>query len=254
MNYKQLQKALKNKKIYILSPHFDDAVLSCGMLIYTLKGKADITVINIFTNSHNGPYTFSAKKFLKTAGYSDASKLYEDRMKEDRLALEFTGAKSREIGLTDSLFRRHGGVTKLGKIFPEIDHVYPTYRWHILKDIAKKDYASKSLERNLRKFIPQNAIVFAPFGIGNHVDHKLTRIVAEKLFRNLFYYTDFPYNIRNDESGKLPDGYERVSLPTLHSIKNKLISMYVSQKNGLFPMGVIPRHKEVFFIRTVNTT
>jgi hypothetical protein len=249
MNNKELLTYLKNKNIFILSPHFDDAILSAGMLMYSLQGQVKVTVINIFTKAHPGPYTLSAKQFLKAADYRNAVKMYAERSRDDIKALSLTGAKHLNLGFTDALFRKNAKSKFLGNFIAELDHIYPTYRWHIIKNINTNDTVVKDLRKKFERIIPGDSIVITPFGIGNHADHVITRLAAEKVFKNLIYYIDFPYNIRLDNSGKLPEGYCRVAFPIDLKIKTRLISTYTSQVNSLFEKGIVPEHQEKFFIK-----
>ena len=248
MNNKQLFTYLLSKKIYIISPHFDDAILSAGMLMTALQGKADITVINVFTKAHEGPYTLSAKQFLKAAGYTDAVKMYKERREHDNTALALVGAKHVDLNFTDALFRKKKHRSFAGKFMAEFDHVYPTYRWHILKFNVSKDQILRDLETKLRRILPEDALVIAPFGIGNHADHVLTRKAVENITGNIAYYVDFPYNLRLHTEGKAPEGFGLVSFPVDLNLKTQLIAAYESQVDGLFPRGIIPKHKELFYI------
>lgn len=249
MKNNDIMTLLLNKKIYILSPHFDDAILSAGMLMYSLNGKAKITVVNIFTKAHSGPYTLSAKQFLQRSGFNNANKLYTDRQLNDKAALSMVGAKAVDLGLTDALFRKKRKQNFFGRFIPEFNHYYPTYRWHILKNLVKNDSSLIQLESKLSKIIPQNSLLIVPFGTGNHTDHVITRLVAEKVYKNIYYYMDFPYNLRLKTSGKAPAGYKKIILDTDLNVKTKLISLYTSQIKGLFKEGKVPKHKEIFFIK-----
>jgi len=53
-----------------------------------------------------------------------------------------------------------------------------------------------SLQREILKFLPPDATVVCPLGLGNHVDHQLTRQVAEELDCQVRYYPDYPYVLR----------------------------------------------------------
>src|SRR5579884_814652 len=142
----------KNLPVVFVSPHFDDAVLSCGMLLLQLGGKVDMTIINVFTTAHGGPYTLSAKQFLKASGgYTNAKLLYEARAKEDQNALSRLPVSVVNLHLEDALFRRKKQRSFLGKMFPEFDAVYPTYRWHVIKKISRKDDAVTALREQLKK-------------------------------------------------------------------------------------------------------
>jgi hypothetical protein len=240
---------MKNKQLYIISPHFDDAVLSAGMLMHNLQGKCDVTIINIFTKAHNGPYTISAKQFLKSAGFKNAVNLYKDRLINDRLALSLINAKQVNLNFTDALFRRKKIASNFGKILAEFDHLYPTYRLHVIKQIAKSDSCSNILEKKLKLIIPKDALVFSPLSFGNHVDHLITRMVCEKLFKNLIYYSDFPYNIRSNSKKVILKEYQKVALKVDMNIKRKLVNCYASQVSGLFTGGKMPKHSEYFYLK-----
>src|SRR5260221_4259364 len=204
---KDLVKIIKDKgyNVVIVSPHQDDAVLSCGGLLTQLVGKTDITVVNVFTKAHKKPYTLSTKMFLKASGFTDATLLYQVRFEEDTKVLAMLGIKPVNLDLEDALFRRKKNKTWLGNILSEFDHVYPTYRWHIIKNIAKDDYAGEELKKQLIKFKNKKTLVIAPLGIGNHADHVIVGNVCEALFDNLFFYADFPYTIReNSDKTTLP--------------------------------------------------
>lgn len=243
-------KLSKYKSIYIVSPHFDDAALSCGSLILKLGPKANIIVVNIFTKAHKGPYTLSAKKFLKdSGGYRDATVLFNVRQQEDKQALLSTKVKIINLAFQDSLFRRKSHVSVLGKILPEIDHIYPTYRWHILKSATGNDPAAEELRQKLAMFSSKDAVILAPYGIGGHIDHRITRSVCEDLFTNLILYSDFPYNARAGDYGEAPKDYKRVVQKVDLSKKERLLKNYKTQFQGLFGGGKMPSHKEVFFLK-----
>lgn len=238
----------KKLAVVIVSPHQDDALLSCEALLDKLNGKAEITVVNAFTAAHKNSYTLSAKQFLKASGYTDASALYKEREEEDKKALSNFQCKIINLGLEDALFRRMKRKSFLGKIIPEFDHIYPTYRWHIIKAIAQNDPAIHNLKKQLEQFKNKKNIIFAPYGIGNHADHKLVRKVCEELFNNIVLYSDFPYNVRSDDYGKPMLNTFLYELKPNIKQKDMLLKMYKTQFKGLFTARKIPEHKEVYFV------
>lgn len=247
-NFMDLVTTITKKKIpcVFISPHYDDAVLSCGSLLSALSGKTDITIVNVFTKANSGPYTLSAKQFLKTSGVTDAVALYKERKEEDKMALSSFSVKIINIDLEDALFRRKKMTSLLGKLLPEFDHVYPTYRWHILKKIIQKDPAIKELSIKLASYKNKKNLIFAPYGIGDHVDHKIVRTVCEAMFHHVILYSDFPYNIRLNTYGRtLKNGQEYHLIPDMKK-KIQLIKKYKTQYSGLFDKTV-PEHEEVFF-------
>lgn len=239
---------IKNKKIFVLSPHYDDAILSCGMLMEKLSKKNELLVINVFTRAHKGPYTMSGKKFLKEAGFSDAALLFADRKKTDKKALAITGIKSIDLEFVDALFRKKR-KTLLGNFIPEFDHIYPTYKYHLLRKVSKKDDVMQKIVKKLSPLIPDDVVIVAPFGIGNHADHIIVRKAAESLGKIIVYYTDFPYNLRLNCYGQKPKGFRREIVEVNLPLKEKMIRSYTSQVNALFKDGIIPEHNEQFFVQ-----
>jgi len=256
MNSRQafIKKLSSHKNVFIVSPHFDDAVLSCGSLIEKLIGqKVNVTIINIFTKAHSGPYTLSAKKFLNDSNkHTDAVKLFEERHQEDMEALKKLGVQLINLDLADALFRKKNTFNFMAKILPELNHIYPTYRWHVIKNVAKDDIAISQLESKLTQFADKNAVFIIPYGIGNHADHKITRKVCEKILCNkqFIIYSDFPYNIRTNRFGVCPKGWKRISLDIDYKQKSNIINMYGTQINGLFKDGIVPNHKEIYFYKS----
>lgn len=239
----------QQRPIYIISPHFDDAVLSCGELISQLSLRTPITVVNVFTKAHGGPYTWSAKKFLRASGFQDAQKLFRSREKEDKQALSSLKVKIINLGLTDALFRQ-SGVSTLWNFIPELNHLYPTYRWHILKKINARDTALEQVKAMLAEILPQNAQVFTPLNLARHVDHGIVRKACEAVSSHLFYYSEFPYSYRQGTYGSQTESV-RYEVPVDIQAKRSLISQYQTQVAGLFPDGTIPQHVEVFFKRNI---
>ena len=249
MNQDFINTILKNKKKCIfISPHPDDAVLSCAALLNKLSGKTEVTIVTLFTKAHSGPYTLSAKNFLHASDEKNADKLVEKRIKEDRAVLGKLAVKSIYLDLQDALFRLKPKKNLAGFFIPEFNHVYPTYRWHIIKKISSNDPAESQLLKLLKPILRKGSVIFAPYGIGGHVDHQIARKVSEKLSSDVILYSDFPYNSRENFYGE-PSKKQTIVTLTPNGIKNKLIKQYSSQFQGLFPYGKIPTHKEVYFLK-----
>lgn len=238
-----------NKKwnCIFISPHYDDAILSCGELISQIAGKTNVKIINVFTRAHEKPYTLSARQFLKSSHISDANKLYLEREKEDKKAFSTFTVSVTNLNLEDALFRRKKRKTFLGRFLPEFDHLYPTYRFHVIKKISKQDYAIVDLKEKLKIFNKKNTLVFVPSGIGNHADHLITRIVSEDIFDNIVLYSDFPYNVKLDNTSESSEKVNIYQIKPDMDKKSKLIKNYKTQLMGLFPDGIIPEHQEVYF-------
>lgn len=249
----QLIKEIITKKLksVFISPHFDDAILSCGGLMLELAGKTEMTVVNVFSKANAGPHTLSARRFLKFSGnHSSAQELYSARELEDKSALQELGVKVINLGLEDALFRRKDSKSIFGKVLPELNHVYPTYPLHIIRGANPNDPAFKQVKNKLKKLYKENSIIyFSPYGIGNHADHQVVSSVSRDLFKKLVLYSDFPYNIRLNDYGSDMDGFRKIELTPNQLEKIQLIKMYKTQFEGLFPNGEVKEHNEVYFIR-----
>jgi hypothetical protein len=57
----------------------------------------------------------------------------------------------------------------------------------------------------ITRVFPEGAHLVCPLTLGGHVDHRLTRSVAEKLNIPLWYYADYPYVLDIDEPPEMDD-------------------------------------------------
>ncbi|MBL8057770.1 MAG: hypothetical protein JNK29_13795, partial [Anaerolineales bacterium] len=67
--------------------------------------------------------------------------------------------------------------------------------------------------------------LYAPLGLGRHVDHQLTRAVAERLGRPLTFYEDYPYAARTP-AGPAWDGLAAGCQPRLAEIDEQDLDFY----------------------------
>jgi LmbE family N-acetylglucosaminyl deacetylase len=144
----------------ILSPHFDDAVLSCWQL---LAGPADVTVVNVFTAEP--PAGTPPPWWDRATGASDPVERMRERRREDAAALALAGTSSVELGLLDDQYR--------SAQLP-------------LRDVV---------QRISFELAPQ-AVIHAPGAFDGHPDHVLVRDAALELARAgraVVLYADLPH-------------------------------------------------------------
>ena len=242
---------------YFISPHLDDAAISCGGLISALAQKTQVYVINVFTKVGPLPYTKSAKKFLKNCGYKNAQTLFKDRVLEDRNVFKLLKVKVFYLGFIDALWRRRKRLNAIAgflvKYLPEITHVYPTYRFHIKKGkLSKEDRPlMDSLKIKLTFLIKKRKeyIIFCPLGTGKHSDHLIVRNVCNDVFDKVVYWSDAPYNLSHkDNLGFLTDKKVRSFIYRKRAkIRVKAVKGYKSQVRALFPDGKIRLKPEKYF-------
>lgn len=246
----------KKVKCLFISPHFDDVVLSAGSVLGKLAEKKLAYVVNVFTQVSPAPLTQSAKQALKNAGYSDGRKYYQDREKQDGQVLKTLGIKPENLGEVEALWRKKtwtGRNRWLYQIIPEAGHVYPFYRWQVISgriSLADNDLGARLAEK-LRRVIKQTGcgLVWAPWGIGKHVDHLVVRKAAESLGKDVILWSDFPYDTRGrvETTPALPKGqWWQAKADT--RMKRKLICGYTNQVELLFPGRSIKLPPERFFV------
>jgi LmbE family N-acetylglucosaminyl deacetylase len=178
-----------------LSPHPDDAALSCGGLIALLRDRGQpVTIVSVFSGSGSSdrltPYQRLALGFGEEATAGEVHDTAEPtpqsirnvRRAEDEAFARFAGATIEFLDLPDAVFRGYEGDVQL-MAPPRTDDPAPV----------------EPLRRILATLDPTR--LYGPLSIGGHVDHRQVRralasLLAEPgspyLVRTLFY-EDFPY-------------------------------------------------------------
>jgi LmbE family N-acetylglucosaminyl deacetylase len=172
-----------------LSPHFDDAVLSCGGLIFEQSRQGlQAEIWTVFAgDAPAGPLSPLAKRCHIEWGIPDAHELVAVRRLEDQAAAAIVGAETAHFSLPDCIYRRDAAGESL---YP--DEVFVPF--HPFDQGLDADIAAV-----LASELAPDDILVAPLAIGGHVDHRLARLAAERLDRPLRYYADIPYVLRRPE-------------------------------------------------------
>ncbi len=245
----------RNRPCIFVSPHLDDAILSCGNAIISLKDHVHVSVVTIFTESGECPESLSAKEFLKQCGISDSKKLFLERRREDEKVFRKLNVSWKHLGFSDALWRKRSTNGKLrsylGSFLPELLHTYPTYRFHVSSgQISKQDLSLMCLAENAIELFVQghnNAILFFPLGIGSHVDHVIAREIGARFSGDIVFYEDFPYCLTDSFSGHLlrQRGLIKVTYAENLKAKQPFVAMYATQP--LFS-GEMPAVPEVYYV------
>lgn len=170
-----------------LSPHLDDAALSCGGQIarHTAAGRPVLIVTLMAGDPPPGAVAgYAAELHHRWQLAQDA---VAARRAEDVAACAILGADYRHGTIPDCIYRRDAD----GRSY------YETWA-QITGEIHQADYDLKQqIRRQLAALLaplPPAQQVVAPLAAGNHVDHQLVRQAAEAVLgTKLVYYEDYPY-------------------------------------------------------------
>ena len=256
-DFKQIiNENIKKKKNFVfVSPHFDDAVYSAGGLIYYLSSrKAKVEIINVFTKADKSPYTLSTKRNLHMSGFSDAQKLYKEREIEDSAVLGKLNVKIHNLGFIEALYRRKTRVKKslLGRLLPEAEHIYPTYRGHIIRGVVSGEdiILTTKIKKKIEKIIDKRrTVVFCPLANSLHVDHEIVKKVCGDIFDEVFYWEDFPYNLNAGKNVKKSRYSKVYSFRSCQKQRLELIKGYKTQFRSTFKRGKVDLIPERYYLK-----
>lgn len=207
-----------------LSPHFDDAIGSCGGTMWRLHVAGhQVRTVTVFGGDETAPLSRGAVRFHAAARMSGVNQ----RRTEDEAACRMLRCARTHLDYPEAIYRRgsDGG------------HLYPKPR-SILGSVAAGDAGlADSLANELVARLPvATATVYCPMAIGGHVDHLVTRDCGLRLAGRgieVIFYADFYYSV-----GRLAGAARSthdVRLTTVEFARKVLaFSTYSSQVRVLF--------------------
>ena len=178
-----------NYRHVYLSPHYDDAALSCGGSIYQqVQAGQPVLVVTICAAP---PPTAELSAYAQQLHrqWGSASDTVATRRAEDAQALRRLGADGQYLTLHDCIYRSQSpGQTWFynsdADIFGEVhpaDLTLATTIAHLVSGLQS---------------LAQGTTFYAPLAVGHHVDHQLAQAAAWQLRdqgHNLVFYEDYPY-------------------------------------------------------------
>lgn len=247
-----------NTTVVVLSPHLDDAALSCGGLIRTLAQRVPVIVLNVFTDCGPPPHPIMGRRICAATGYPDPVELMAVRRQEDDTVLGELGARGELLGFVEAPFRRSGR-----RIGPSA--TYPTFRFDALTgrvsrwDAAVIEQVRERVAEALRRL--GAAVVLAPLGVGGHVDHVIVRDVVAALARegrapsSPIYYTDYPYGQRAEPDRAFVQAHSLTPRTLVEGRAEAVAALqgYASQIHVLFPGGHVPVSHEQYWAGSAAT-
>ncbi len=147
--------------ICIVSPHLDDAILSCGVLIQRAIADGNRVIIaNIFSKGTNS----------------------SQRQAEEKAAADVIGAETVFLDELDAPDRDPNFSSPDQIFFGRIESVSENFIEH-LRDRLKKLFSDEGVQT-----------AYFPLGAGNHIDHRIMHLVGRKMRNtNILFYEDRPY-------------------------------------------------------------
>jgi LmbE family N-acetylglucosaminyl deacetylase len=210
-----------------LSPHLDDAALSCGGAIAQHSSAGGrVLVVTICTAPSEGPFNRLAQEFHGQWGLAPAQ-VVRARLREDEQAMERLGADHYWAGMLDAIYRLPAAYDSRDRLFGmpvPTDPLFPAMAQLISELCARAPHAN----------------IYAPLGVGSHVDHLITYAAALGCAPKIAFYEDIPYVLRpgalerrlDDTRGPWVAGV--IAIDSALARKIGAVELYASQLSELF--------------------
>lgn len=179
------------RRILIVEPHMDDAVLSVGGVMWQRRQECEFTVLSVVGTSNFTSYHRLERE------YFDVSTVTALRREESALAMRMVGGHHRTLGVLDAPLRYESGswtlawFTKHRRAIAAFINRAP--------DVADVEALALQLKEEMQS--PAWQEVWIPMGIGTSTDHESTRNACllalasgDVLERcHVYLYQDVPY-------------------------------------------------------------
>lgn len=172
-----------------LSPHLDDAALSCGGVIHRQRQAGEpVSVITVFAGEPAAGESLSPFALEQHGYWGRPPRPARLRRAEDAAALALLDADVVHLDYLDAVYRRPPGGP-----WPYVDRDTLFGPPHSQDPLPPRAIAQAVVER-----LPAGPglVIHAPLAAGGHVDHVVVRLAARQLVEwgyDLDYYEDYPY-------------------------------------------------------------
>lgn len=178
----------------ILSPHYDDGVLSCGgwaanlaaagflpLMVTVFGGEVPEELVGEFARWKHGRW-----------GYESADAVLTVRRAEDSAAAAILGCRTRWLGHFDAIYRGER-YSADGELFGQLKEIEEG----LVPLLADEVIALPEWE--------PGTTILVPLGIGDHVDHQITFAAGQLLAARglpVFAFEDCPYAIHSPQAAE----------------------------------------------------
>jgi LmbE family N-acetylglucosaminyl deacetylase len=209
-----------------LSPHFDDAALSCGGLIWEQSQRGER--VQVWTICAGTPPPGELSPFAASLHdrWQTGADPVEERRREDREACRVLGASLRHFAIPDCIYR-----PRQDESCPVCDSEESLFTGFNPQDDRLADELSRQIQAE------KDALIISPLGLGGHVDHWLVRTAAERSGCRLLYYPDYPYVLTDQHDPALQGLSAQDFLVSERGLSawGEAIAAYRSQVSSFWP-------------------
>lgn len=233
--------ASPGRRLY-LSPHLDDAALSCGgQIARATRAGVRVEILTIFAGDEPGPALPTASP-LVTRIYDlwqlSPGEVMSTRRREDFAACRVLAAQAIHWELQEAIHRLDPGSQEA--LYPSLERLFGAVAPPEEGLVAA--LAARLAELAELAGEPGSTRIVAPLGVGGHVDHRIVRAAAERAFgASLLYYEEFPYIVwkhfalwRAGISGRSWESLREPLAEQEVAARIAAIACYASQVNPLF--------------------
>jgi LmbE family N-acetylglucosaminyl deacetylase len=223
-----------------LSPHLDDAALSCGGLLHQqVEQGLRPLVITCFAGvpDYRALSPFASEQHRR---WGQALNPVRDRRSEDVAALGRLQVDHRHWAYLDCIYRRD----------PQTGEPLYASEESLFGTVAEVEcpLADVLAMRVRQRYSPARVQLYAPLSVGDHVDHQLVQRAAHQLSGMgycVWYYEDYPYAENPEKLGLALRRLNSSLEPRVVSLseqdlgaKAEAIRLYRSQVQVLFDGGL----------------
>ncbi|HEU5015457.1 MAG TPA: PIG-L family deacetylase [Roseiflexaceae bacterium] len=183
MRIEQLDDIREPYQHVYLSPHMDDAALSCGGRILQQRSHGErVLVVTLCSGVPAADTNFSAlAQEFHAIWQLSPQEAIAARLREEQAALEILDADHCLADMLDAIYRFPEAYNSRESLFNKPHSGDPLF-----------DQVSKLIAA-LRQRMP-DALMYVPLGVGQHVDHLITYRAARACAGGrMAFYEDFPY-------------------------------------------------------------
>lgn len=194
-------------KILYISPHYDDAVGSCGARMSRDRIENEVSLITVFSEVKK-PFSGYANMLHE---YWNLKNPLTDRKIENISVCKFLKINNIMLGFFDAIYRTFNN-----------EYIYPNQEAIFSKVSPLDSKLVEKIKSRILSYITKEDLLYFPLGVGSHVDHIIVSEVGKILKSENYkvrFYLDFYY------TGVLPEMCE-----SLNQVKIKFESNFVNDK------------------------